>query len=155
MSNEQQSPWASGEGFGTPRPQPSHPAEPSGWSQPQQFGDLAPQPRYPSPEAAYTFGQRVPYQVPGELPEHPQATLTLVLGIVGIAALFVAFPFISPVAWYLGARARREMRSDPGRYRPSGALSAGYVLGIVGTLLAVAFVGLIVIGIALAITLAG
>lgn len=179
MSNEQYSPWASGDGFGTPRPQPERaeepptreqpatdyyrdptaaytnptlqphdPAEPSGWSQPQQFG-LAPQPQYPSPAAAYTFGQRMPYDLAGGPPEHPSATTTLVLGIVGLAAMFVAFPFISPVAWYLGARARREMRDAPGHYRPSGALTAGYVLGIVGTLITIAFVGLIVIAILL------
>ena len=95
MSNEQYSPWASGDGFGTPRPQPARseepptreqpttayytnpvpqphdPTEPSGWSQPQQFGALAPQPQYPSPSAAYSFGQRLPYGGPGELPEHP------------------------------------------------------------------------------------
>ena len=164
MSNEQYSPWSSGDGFGIPRPQPArpeepptleqptlgqprHPAEPSGWSQPQQFGPPAPQPHYPSPAAAYTFGQRLPYHVSGELPEHPQATLALVLGIVGTAALFVAFPFISPVAWYIAGRARREMRHNPGRYRPSGPLTAGYVLGIVGTLIAAFFVGIIVLGI--------
>ncbi len=178
MSNEQYSPWASGEGFGVPRPQPQRreepptleqptsdfpadptvaytnptlqphdPAEPSGWSQPQRFGALAPQPEYPSPASAYTFGQRMAYGMPGELPEHPNATVTLVLGIVGAAALFIAFPFISPVAWYLGSRARRDMRYDPGRYRPSGALTAGYVLGIIGTLIAITFVGLIVLAI--------
>jgi hypothetical protein len=180
MSNEQYSPWASGDGFGTPRPQPAraeepptleqpmtqfhvdpttaytnptvqphHPAEPSGWSQPQQFGAVVPQPQYPSPAAAYTFGQRLPYGTAGELPEHPNATVTLVLGIIGLAALFIAFPFISPVAWYLGGKARRDMRREPGRYRASGSLTAGYVLGIVGTLIAVAFVGLIVLGIAM------
>ncbi len=180
MSNEQYSPWAGGEGFGIPRPQPerreepptpeqpatdyytnptvaytnptpqSHdPAEPSGWSQPQQFGALAPQPQYQSPAAAYTFGQRVAYGMSGELPEHPNATTTLVLGIVGIAAMFVAFPFISPVAWYLGAKGRREMRREPGRYRASGALTAGYVLGLVGSLISLLFVGLIVLAIIL------
>lgn len=177
MSNEQYSPWASGDGFGTPRPQPARseepptreqpatayytnpvpqphdPTEPSGWSQPQQFGALVPQPQYPSPSAAYSFGQQMPYGVAGELPEHPNAVTTLVLGIVGIAAMFVAFPFISPVAWYLGAKARREMRNEPGRYRASGALTAGYALGIVGSVISMLFVGLIVLAILL-VTLA-
>lgn len=166
MSNEQYSPWASGEGFGTPHsqpprreerpatdfytnpvPQPHDPTEPSGWSQPQRFGELVPRPQYPSPATAYTFGQQLAYGPSGEAPEHPNATATLVLGIVGLATLFVAFPFISPVAWYLGARARREMAADPGRYRSSGSLTAGYVLGIIGSLIAIAFVGLIVLAI--------
>ncbi len=172
MSNEQYSPWASGDGFGTPRPQPARseeaptreqpatapytnpvisqphdPAEPSGWSQPQQFGALAPQPQYPPPSVAYTFGQRLPYGAAGELPEHPLAITTLILGIVGLAAMFAAFPFISPVAWYLGAKARREMRAEPGRYRASGALTAGYTLGVVGTVITLLFVAVIVMAI--------
>lgn len=66
--------------------------------------------RSTSPSAAYTYGQRLPYGSPNELPEHPLAITTLVLGIVGIAAMFVAFPFLSPVAWFLGAKARRDAR---------------------------------------------
>ncbi|MFT3970990.1 MAG: DUF4190 domain-containing protein [Micropruina sp.] len=173
MSNEQYSPWASGDGFGTPRPQPTRsdetpareqpttadytnpvppphdPTEPSGWSQPQQFGALASQPGYPPPSVAYSFGQRLPYGAAGDLPEHPLATTTLILGIVGLAAMFAAFPFISPVAWILGARARREMRAEPGRYRASGSLTAGYTLGILGSVITLIFVTVIVLAIIL------
>lgn len=190
MSNQQYSPWASGDGFGTPAPQPrpqqqpeeykptleqpapgytnpvlgdpaptanyTNPtlddaAEPSGWSQPQQFGTaLQPtQPHYPTPAQAYSFGQRLPYGLSAEPPEHPNATASLIVGIVGIIALFVFFPFVSPVAWYLGAKGRREMREQPGRWRNSGSLTAGYVLGIIGTLIAISFVALIVIAITL------
>lgn len=188
MSNEQYSPWATGDGFGTPAPQPQpqpeaykptleqptpnysnptvghpdptteytnprlgDPAEPTGWSQPQQFGtELQPaQPNYPSPTQAYSFGQRLPYGLSAEQPEHPNAVASMVVGIVGIIALFVFFPFVSPVAWYLGAKGRREMREQPGRWRNSGSLTAGYVLGIIGTLIAISFVALIVIAITL------
>lgn len=191
MSNEQYSPWASGDGFGTPAPQqrPSPPednpptldqpasnysnptvgyanptstysnpavgdsAEPTGWSQPQQFGSAlqSAQPQYPSPAQAYSFGQRLPYGLSAEQPEHPNATAALVVGIVGIMALFVMFPLISPVAWYLGAKGRREMREQPGRWRTSGSLTAGFVLGIVGTLIAIAFVALILVALALVV----
>lgn len=65
--------------------------------------------------------------------EHPQATTTLVLGLVGLLAI----PPLAPVAWVMGARARAELRQFPGRYRESGALTAGYVLGICGTVLLV------------------
>ncbi|MFT4297427.1 MAG: hypothetical protein QM582_18650 [Micropruina sp.] len=162
MSNQQYSPWAEGDGFGIPRPQPqparpedpptlpypaSGYAEPTGWSEPQQFGALPPQPQYPAPATAYGAVQRPPYGVPGELPEHPDATVVLTLGILGTVALFVMFPFICPVAWYLGNKARREMRLNPGRYRPSGSITAGYVLGMIGTLIALCGVAVVVLGI--------
>jgi uncharacterized membrane protein YjgN (DUF898 family) len=92
---------------------------------------------------------------PGWLPpEHPQATLSLVLGIVGIVACGLASPF----AWYLGRRTLTEIDDSQGRLGGRGAAQAGYVLGIVGTVLigiAVAvlvllFVGLAVLGISAA-----
>jgi len=174
MSNEQHSPWANGEGFGTPAPKPQQPpspeapptldmpapnyenprldaapdAEPSGWSQPQQFfvPSHGVQPQHPAP---YAFGQRLPYGTPAQPPMHPKAVPALVVGIVGIATLLVGFPFVSPVAWYLAAKGRREVRQNPGAYRDSGILTAGFVLGIVGTLVAIAFIALIVLAIIL------
>jgi len=173
MSNEQHSPWASGEGFGTPAPKPQQSppveppptldmpaanyenprldatqAEPSGWSQPQQFSvpPLGVQPQHP---ARYSFGQRLPYGTPAQAPMHPNSTPALVVGIVGIATLLVGFPFVSPVAWYMAAKGRREVRQNPGAYRDSGLLTAGYVLGIVGTLIAIAFILLVVLAIIL------
>ncbi|MFT4218111.1 MAG: DUF4190 domain-containing protein [Micropruina sp.] len=136
MRNQQYSPWS----------QPNDPTEPTGWSPPQQFGTPASQPHYLSPDTAYAFDQRMPYHEPAE---HPNAISALVLGVLGIVTLFVAFPFLSPVAWYLGAKARRDMRLQPGRYRRSGALTTGYVLGIIGTLIALVFITIIVIGVAL------
>lgn len=51
--------------------------------------------------------QGVPYPQPyGALPEHPQGTVILVLGIVGFFATICA-----PIAWYLGSKAQR--RSPP------------------------------------------
>ena len=80
---------------------------------------------------------------------HPNAVPALVVGVVGIATLLVGFPFVSPVAWYLAAKGRREVRQNPGSYRDSGILTAGFVLGIVGTLVAIAFIALIVLAIIL------
>lgn len=62
---------------------------------------------------------------------HPNAAISMVLGILGI----VAFGPLAPIAWYLAARGRREMSYDPARWRPSGMLTAGLVLGIIGTAL--------------------
>jgi len=61
--------------------------------------------------------------------EHPKATTALVLGLVGM----FAFAPLAPAAWIVASRARTEMRLAPGRYRESGSLTAGLVLGILGT----------------------
>ena len=63
--------------------------------------------------------------------DHPNAMTSLVLGIVGLAF----FQVLSPVAWFMAAKGRREMAAYPGRWRNSGTLTAGLVLGIIGTLL--------------------
>lgn len=63
--------------------------------------------------------------------DHPNAVISLILGILGL----VFFQLLSPVAWYLAAKGRREMAAQPGRWRPSGSLTAGLVLGIIGTVL--------------------
>ncbi|MFT3860406.1 hypothetical protein [Micropruina sp.] len=160
MTNQQHSPWASGEGFGAPRPQPDEPTaeqsnysnaglfgeptrrlEPTGWSEPQHFSALPP--AHPAP---VQFGHPVPYGY-GEpaLPEHPNTTLVFTLGIIGLATNLFFLPVVSPVAWYLGAKAKREMANYPGVYRDSGRLTAGFVLGVIGSLFALAVLIFIVL----------
>jgi hypothetical protein len=91
----------------------------------------APAPRQPAWPAViqdpvgYDYG----YTNPANLSEHPNSVLSMVLGIIGV---FV-FPLLGPVAWYLAAKGRRELAAFPGRWRPSGMLTAGFVLGIIGT----------------------
>ena len=70
-------------------------------------------------------------------PPHPRATPALVLGIVGVAGLFVlVLPVVvCPLAWYYGAVARREAEREPTRWSGGGAAGAGLVLGIIGTAL--------------------
>lgn len=75
---------------------------------------------------AYDYGYRGTPTSP-----HPNAVLSMVLGILGI----VAFSPLAPIAWYLAAKGRREMSYDPGRWSASGMLTAGFVLGIIGTVL--------------------
>lgn len=135
-------PWAQGEGFGA---QPARPTaqlgSPADESAPATFptyqpqgGELEPLGTAPAqfPGATRfqpTYGQSNPYSL-GEAPEHPNATTSLVLGIIGLF-----FPIVSPFAWYLGGRGRRDMREQPGRYRESSSLTAGWVMGIIGSLL--------------------
>lgn len=100
----------------------------------QQYpAPMAPAPMAPAPMVA-PYGV-APYAY-APLPEHPASIPSLVLGLVG---LLVMIPFASPIAWYLAARGRRESSLQPGRWRSSGMLTAGLILGIIGTIIWVLF----------------
>jgi hypothetical protein len=64
-------------------------------------------------------------------PDHPQATTSLVLGVAGVVLCGLAAPF----AWATGRRTVREIDASQGRLGGRGAAQAGYVLGIVGTMI--------------------
>ena len=93
-----------------------------------------------------------PFALP---PEHPQATVVLVLGILGVVGL----PVVAPVAWYLGRQALREIDANPGAYSRREHVFVGYVLGIVGTALLaflfVAFGAMFIVWAGMLISLAG
>lgn len=116
-----------------PDPEPLNPVV----QQYQQYPVAVPTP----PAPVYAPPQPYGYAPPRE---HPSSVPSLVLGLVG---LLLWIPFASPIAWYLGARGRRDVANEPGRWRSSGMLTAGFVLGIIGTLIGVLFLGLIVLGI--------
>lgn len=85
---------------------------------------------YDQPVATQQYPmQPMPYGYYPVLPEHPQATTILILGILSLVLGGITGPF----AWVMGNRARREIRDQPGRYRDGGTLTVGWVLGIVGT----------------------
>lgn len=88
----------------------------------------AQQPAWPAvihDPVSYDYG----YNSPANVSEHPNAVVSLVLGIIGV----FFFQLLGPVAWYLAAKGKRDMAAFPGRWRPSGSLTAGLVLGIIGT----------------------
>jgi hypothetical protein len=101
--------------------------EPAGWSAPQSFSS--------QPAVPLHYGATQPYPYWQELPEHPSANTVLVLGIVSAVLLLVAFPVTGPFAWWMGNKARREIRQFPGRYREGGTLTAGWVIGIITSIL--------------------
>jgi|GEM_PF-5714427 len=68
------------------------------------------------------------------IPEHPDANMILVLGILGVLFLVPA-----PIALVMGARARKDCLGE--QYASTGTLTAGYVLGIIGTV----FLGIFVL----------
>ncbi len=67
-------------------------------------------------------------------PNHPQATTTLVLGILGI----VVCGLIGPFAWSMGNRVVREIDASGGRWGGRTEANVGRILGIVSTVLLVA-----------------
>lgn len=137
-------------GEGTP---PERPDEPSpGEQQPggQQPGASRPEEHPPGywEQQAQQQGQppypQEPYQQPWQQPgysqagystqyppDHPKATTSLVLGILGVVLCQVVAPF----AWVMGKRTLDEIDASQGTVGGRGAAQAGYILGIVGTVL--------------------
>lgn len=113
---------------GAPTPPPAEPY-PDPYTSPAQAGYEAAQPYPAQPNEASPTGQYPPAPAYGygyALPPHPQAGTILALGIIG---LFI--PVTSPFAWYMGGQARKDIAA--GRYSDSGSITAGWVLGIIGT----------------------
>jgi hypothetical protein len=137
-----------------PTPDPGTPPPPA---QPQfnpQTGYPAPPPPPPGAYPAYpqaTGQQGLPQFPVYVLPDHPKATSALVVGIVSVAGFFMCvLPVLAaPVAWVLGAQARREIRNAPHQWAGDGRATAGMVLGIVGTVLLVLAVIVLVLLIAI------
>jgi hypothetical protein len=82
-----------------------------------------PQPPYGTPPP-YGYGYPVP-------PNHPQATTILVLGILGCVCCSPCGPF----AWVMGHRALKEIDSSGGTVGGRGRVLAGYICGIIATVL--------------------
>lgn len=90
---------------------------------------IPPAPGYPQP-----YGS--PYGPP---PDHPQATTILVLGILGL----VFCQLFAPVAWFMGRKALAEIDASGGAIGGRSNVKAGYICGIIGTILML----LVVIGV--------
>ncbi len=56
-----------------------------------------------------------------------------------------AWMLTAPFAWVIGARAKREIDAQPGRYTNRGSAEAGVVMGIIGTVLGVLAVAAVVL----------
>ena len=92
------------------------------------------QPGYPPAPPGYYTGPS-PYR----LPDHPDSTKALVLGLVALVGGFACYLpiLVAPWAWVAGRRAVREIDAQPGRFDGRGPALAGYVMGVVGTVLLV------------------
>lgn len=111
---------------GPPRPHPYQPYQP-----------YVPQ---PSPYGGY--GGYGPTGVPwGPPPDHPQATTSLVLGILGLVLCQV----LSPFAWVTGGRTVREIDASGGRLGGRSNANAGRICGIVGTVILGCYLAVLVL----------
>jgi|SRR3954452_6842319 hypothetical protein len=73
-------------------------------------------------------------------PEHPKATLALWLGILSL----VLCSLLGPIAWWVGARAVKEIDASGGRLRGRGRAQAGKICGVFATVLMI-FVAIMVV----------
>jgi hypothetical protein len=93
-------------------------------------------------------GYYAPPAAPGQYTtDHPKATMALVLGILGLVLCGVLAPF----AWVIGKNAVADIDASNGRLGGRGSANAGYILGIIGTILlglsVLALLGLGVLGV--------
>lgn len=101
--------------------------QPGYWQ--QQSQQQPQQPAYGQPgQQPYGYPAQAPMQY---APDHPQATTSLVLGILGIVLCGVLAPF----AWSMGKKAVAEIDASNGTVGGRGAANAGYILGVIGTII--------------------
>lgn len=88
----------------------------------------------------------------------------MVLGIVAVGGGMICYLpfFLAPFAWVMGGKAMREIDAAQGKLSGRGMAQAGYVLGIIGSvmlgiaLLAIAaFVAVLIVGTVASSTNAG
>lgn len=123
---------------------PPPPPPPGFGERPPPYG--TPAPGFGEPAGAPGYGYGAPIQR-----EHPSGTTVLLLGILGLVLCQV----LSPIAWVVGGRARKEMASQPGVvWSNSGNVTAGWICGIIGTALLAFGVVIVLIVIAAAVSAA-
>ena len=121
------------------QPQQSNPGQVPG-SQPGQPMPGQPMPGQPMP------GQPMGQPMPGQFArpyEHPQEQTVMALAIIGIF-----FWPCSPIAWYMGSKAKNEMVAQ--NMEPTSKLKTWTIVAMVFTIL-----GLIVIGINIIMAVVG
>src|SRR5215207_1166542 len=94
-----------------------------------------------------SFGGSTPYGMASHsapLVQHPQATLALILGILGLAVC----PFVGIAALLVGNKSRKQIDAAPGQFTGRGMATAGFVMGIVSVALIVLMVLIVILGVA-------
>jgi hypothetical protein len=112
--------------------QPSEQFPPAGQSAP--YGQQSPMPY--GQQSPMPYGQQ--YGAPPQ--EHPQGTLILVFGILGIFITIFA-----PIAWYMGNKAKREIQASGIQYSNEQNVSIGRMLGKIFTIIALISIAISII----------
>ncbi|HET9301318.1 MAG TPA: hypothetical protein VFO20_00935 [Propionibacteriaceae bacterium] len=100
---------------------------PYGQQSPMPYGQQSPMP----------YGQQ-PYGAPQQ--EHPQGTLILIFGILGIFITIFA-----PIAWYLGNKAKKDIQASGIHYTNEQNISVGRMLGKIFTIIALVSIAITII----------
>jgi hypothetical protein len=132
--------------------QQQYPPPPYG-QQPYQQPPYAQPPYAQQPYGQPPYGQQ-PYGQPAYggypiyvPPDHPKATTAFVLGMIAGPGALVSCGLtllVAPFAWVIGAQARKAILAAPGQYGGKGKATAGYVIGIIATVLLVLAIATIV-----------
>ena len=109
---------------------------PQGSEQPGQYAGGQPAPY--GQQSAMPYGQQ-PYTMP-PMQEHPQGTMILIFGILGIFITIFA-----PIAWYLGNKAKQDVQTSGIQYSNEQNISIGRMLGKVFTIIAIVSIVLVII----------
>ncbi|HZL73921.1 MAG TPA: hypothetical protein VFB83_00980 [Propionibacteriaceae bacterium] len=123
----QQDPYAQP---GQQYPQSGGQQTPYGQQSPMPYGQQSPMP----------YGQQQqPYTMP-PTQEHPQGTLILIFGILGIFITIFA-----PIAWYLGNKAKKDVQTSGIQYSNEQNISVGRMLGKIFTIIAIISIVFVII----------
>jgi len=96
--------------------------------QPAPYGQQSPMP----------YGQQPYTMAPSQ--EHPQGTMILIFGILGIFITIFA-----PIAWYLGNKAKKDIQMSGVQYSNEQNISIGRMLGKIFTIIAIVSIVLVII----------
>ena len=121
-----------------PQTQPSQqdPYAQPGQQYPQSGGQQAPY----GQQSPMPYGQQQqPYTMP-PTQEHPQGTLILIFGILGIFITIFA-----PIAWYLGNKAKKDVQTSGIQYSNEQNISIGRMLGKIFTIIAIISIVFVII----------
>lgn len=146
--------------YGTPPSQNPYEQQQPGHGQQPPYGQ---QPGY-GQQAGYQagYGQQPAYGQgygPGGLapakPNHPSATTSMVLGIIGLGSLVIACGIglvLSPFAWVMGSKAVKEIDASNGQLGGRDQARAGQIMGIIGSVILVLGIIAIIAFIAFVVT---
>jgi hypothetical protein len=132
----QQSPYSQ------PGQYPQSGEQPGQYTQgPGQPGQYAPDGGQPAPygqQSPMPYGQQPYTMAPSQ--EHPQGTMILIFGILGIFITIFA-----PIAWYLGNKAKKDIQMSGVQYSNEQNISIGRMLGKIFTIIAIVSIVLVII----------